>query len=131
MNLRVPIAERVNPRQQLVQKNTEREDISQRRGGSSAHLLRAGVIRSHRPGGGLGGQRRVLVPWKEFGYSEIHELRPAVRRHKNIAGFQVAVDDQILVQIDDGGTDLAEKFDDAVYRKPLLLAVSVDRLPID
>ena len=44
---------------------------------------------------------------QQFGDAEIQQLWRAIRRHEDVRGFQIAVNDEVLMRVLDGGADLA------------------------
>ena len=94
----------------LVEHNTKR--INVRRAGHrlTAYLLRAGIFRSHDPPVHARHQRCIQeFRIEQLCDSKVQQPRKTFLGNQNVAGFQIAMDDQILVRILHGGTDRAKQ----------------------
>ncbi len=96
--------------EQLVEQYAERVDVGRGRHRIAANLLGAGVLRRHQLHAGhrrrVGVARHLRV--QELRNPEVEELRRSVHRHEHVGRLEVAVDDQVLVRVLDGGADLPE-----------------------
>src|SRR5262249_31671977 len=68
---------------------------------------------------------------EQFGDAEIQKLRHAVFADQNVAGLDVAVDDQILMRELNCGADLPEELQPFLNRKLAGFAVIAERLARD
>ena len=97
------------PHQQLVKKDPQPVHVGGRGHRAAVELLGAGVIRGHRPlveiGQPAAGFRRI----EELGDPEVEKLGLAVRSHQDVGRLQIAMDDQALMGVLDGGADLEEQ----------------------
>ncbi len=118
--------------QDLVEQHTEGIDVARRRHRLAADLLGARVLgrhhRQHR-----GGRRGVGVDpdRQQPGDAEVEELRRAVRRDQDVVGLQVAVDDEVLVRVLDGGAHFHEQGEAIPRIEAPLVAIQRDRASID
>jgi hypothetical protein len=99
----------------------------------AADLLGAGVLGRHRqPSGARQVDRyRHQFGVEEFGDAEVEELRGPVGGDEDIAGLEIAVDDEVLVGDLDGLAHLAEQDEAPSDRQAVLVAVAVDRDTLD
>ena len=84
--------------QQLVGQHAQRPDVDGDADHAPAELLGCCVVQRHRAAAqacqlGLGG--RALVVLQQLGDAEVQQHRAALRRDEHVAGFQVAVDDEV------------------------------------
>src|SRR5262249_61977691 len=113
--------------EQLVEDGAERIYVGSRRYCQATRLLRAGVVRRQhsqlRPGAG-----RVVgnVGIDQLGDAEVEQLRRAVGRRQDVAGLDVAMDDQVLVSELNRRADLPEGVQSLGDRKPIGVAIIVD-----
>ena len=63
--------------------------------------------------------------------AEVEQLRRAVGRDKNVRGLEVAMDDQILVRVLDGGAEIDEELQPLAQVELPLVAVLIERLAFD
>ncbi len=91
-----------DPREHLVEHDTQGKDVGAVIEGLPGHQLRRHVARrpEHHPGGRL--HRRIAQPRDP----EIHDLHAAVGQHHDVAGLHVAVDHPALVGDGEGLGDL-------------------------
>jgi hypothetical protein len=73
----------------------------------------------------------VAVALQQLGDAEIQQHRPSVRIDEDIAGLDVAVDDQALVGEGHRGADVAHQMQDGGGRQRMPRAVVVDRHTVD
>ena len=89
--------------EELVEDQTERMDVSGGRDGITAELLRARILGRHQP---PGPRRRGLLPSgagrENFCDPEVQQLGCSFGRDQNVAGLDVAMDDEMLVRILNG-----------------------------
>ena len=74
--------------------------------------------------------REVIVcsPWLEnFRNAEVQQSYSTIALHEHIAGFQVAVHDQVAVRILNGACDVQHQLQALLNRKLVLVAIDVDR----
>ena len=99
--------ERPAPGRELVDDDPEREQIAPRVHGLTDQLLRrhVGQRADQLPGRrnrlGDGGRVRQVVAWarrRELREPEVEHLEPALARHHDVAGLQVAVDNALVVR---------------------------------
>ncbi len=119
--------------EQFVEQHAERVNVGARVNVEAAHerLLRAHVggradellergkdslVRERFAGGGFGD-----AEINHFGHGHA-----VVHGDKNVRGFQVAVDDALLVRVLDGAADLREQFEPLLCREFFLVAVLSD-----
>ena len=88
----------------LAQHGAKRVDVRKRRHGVTPHLLRAGVVGRHRGDGAIGGRDRAGS--KQLADAEVDQLGDAIRIDEDVAGFQVAVNDEIAMRVIDRRTDV-------------------------
>lgn len=84
---------------------------------------------THGGGGFIGGGGRV--GGEDFCDSEIEEFDGTVRFNEDIAGFEVAVDDEVLVGVVDGGADVAEEAEAGFGGEFVVVAKGVDGVAFD
>ena len=111
--------------EQHVENHTERIDVRGARAGFAGVLFRAGVVGRQKPHlrrGDVG-----LHGPGHLGDAEIEEFGGGSGRHHDVAGLQVAVDDEVLMEIMDGGADLHEQLDAFADVEPVVVAVAVQR----
>ena len=79
--------------------------------GEAADLLGAGVVGGEGVEPALGGGELLgpLALAEEAGDAEVEEFDGAVGGDEDVAGLEVAVDDEVLVGVLDGGRDLAQE----------------------
>ena len=95
--------------QQLIEHHAERVNVGGGRDRPAAHLLRAGIRRSHATCTGLSGQRRPRRGLQNLCDPEIQQFRHAVGGYGDVARFQIAVDNPFVVRILYGFAHLAEQ----------------------
>ena len=113
----------------------EREDVGALIGRLSADLLRGHI--SHRTQHGAGERlencrsgissvtrRQDAGGGQELGDTEIDDLDPAVRRHEQVFGFQIAVHDALLVGRGQTARDLRRVSEGGVERQLFVKAVA-------
>jgi hypothetical protein len=92
-----------------MEHDAERVDVSASRYRFAAYLFRAGALERHdahhRQGSVLG---RVCVGVEQLRDPEVEELRQAVGRDEDVAGFQIPVNDEMLMCVLHGGAHLKE-----------------------
>lgn len=118
--------------QELVEQDAEGVDVA---GGGDRiveDLLRAGIGGGHRRvarhrGDGAGGE----IGLEQLDDTEVEEPGGAVFRDQDVAGLEIAVDDQVLVRGVDRRADLAEELQTLADRQPMILAVAIDALALD
>src|SRR6185312_12595265 len=66
-----------------------------------------------------------------LGDSEVEQLRLSLRGDQNVGGLEVAVNQQALVGVLDGGADLLEKEEALVDGQPVVVAILVDGQSLD
>ncbi len=123
---------RPDTREQLVEHCAQRIDVGCGRHRLALHLLRAGVIRRHQVGPGgreRFGARRFGI--QQLGDAEIEQFRYAIGVHQDVAGFEIAVNDQLLVGVLDGVGHLPEQFQALAYRQLVRVGEGDQRLAVD
>jgi hypothetical protein len=120
------------PRQHLEQQDAQRVDIRGGRHGLALRLFGARVFGRHhlRPGHRPRGVGRI-VGRQQLGDAEVEQAWRAVGGHQDVAGLQVAMDDQVAMGILHGIADLSEQLQALAHAEPLLLTVDVDGHAID
>ena len=106
--------ERAAAGEHLVEHGAAGEDVGARVRCLPAHLLGSHVADRSQDGAGgrvVEGGRRVpqalAAGWGgELGEAEVEDLHPAVVRHEEVLGLQVAVDDALVVRRGETGRDL-------------------------
>src|SRR5690606_32163037 len=104
------------------------------RGGDrlAAHLLRTRVLRRHHPYAGArvqgGGSICLLI--HQLGNAEVEQLDAAFRGDEDVGGFQITMDDQVLVGVLDGFTDLNKQAEECIHRASPRVAVHVQPLAL-
>ncbi len=117
--------------EQLVEEQAERVDVGGLGDGLAENLLRAGVLRRHRPRQRRQGRIAVHTGIEDFRNPEIEELGLAVRGHEDVAGLEIAMDDVVVVRVLDGVED-AQTEPEAFDRvQPVLVGIQVDRHALD
>jgi hypothetical protein len=115
--------------QQSIQDDAEGIHVARRRHRRAGDLLGARVFRREhaivhpRQLGHAAEVRRA----EELGDAEIEQLRHALRRHEDVRGFEVAVDDQVLVRVLDRPADVDEQLEARPQVQPLIVAVTIQR----
>ncbi len=101
--------------------------------GVAAHLLGAGVLRRHQLQPGRGRRERLAreLGIEQLGDAEVQQLGRAVGDHEHVGRLDVAVDDQVLVRVLDGGADVTKELQARGGVEPVRVAVVDDRLPFD
>ena len=119
--------------EQLVEQDAERVDVRRRGHRLAADLLRARVFRRHQLQPRRGRRQRLPAELRvqQLGDAEVEQLGRAVGRHQHVGRLDVAVDDQVLVRVLDGGADVAEERQPGRGVEPVRVAVVDDRLPFD
>jgi hypothetical protein len=91
--------ERSRARQQLVQDDAERVDVTGHRGRLATDLLGAGVVRrEHAPHRCGHRDRGATVGREQLRDSEVEEPRRAVLRDQDVVGLQITMNDEMLVR---------------------------------
>ena len=119
--------------EQFVEQHAERVDI---RGGGhrvAANLLGAGVFRRHQLQPGRGRRERLAreLGIEQLGNPEVQQLGCALSDHEHVRRLDVAVDDQVLVRVLNGGADVTKELQARGGVEPVRVAVIDDRLPFD
>ena len=119
--------------EQLVEQDAERVDVRRRGHRLAADLLRARVFRRHQLQPRRGRRERLPAELRvqQLGDAEVEELGRAVGHHQHVGRLDVAVDDQVLVRVLDGGADLPKEPQPGRSVEPVRVAVVDDRLPLD
>ena len=95
------IPERCGPRQHLEQHDPERVDIRRTARGPAAEGLGSQVVQCPRNARklrkGVEGDLRVLRFWNDAGQAEVEDLDPAIRSHRDVRRFEIAMDDPVGV----------------------------------
>ena len=123
---------RASPRGELEEQHAKGVDVGGRGDGLAAHLLGRGVVgrqhphARHRPRRQLG-----VVGIEQLGDAEVQELGCAVRRHDDVRGLDVAVDDQVAMCVTHGFADHEEEPQPFLEREVLIARVRVDRPSLD
>ena len=99
-------AARTRAGEELVEHGAQGVDVRKRRHGVTANLLRAGVVGRHRGADRIVGRSRVGS--KQLADAEVEQLGDAIRIDEDVAGFQVAVNDEIAMSVIDSRTDVDE-----------------------
>jgi hypothetical protein len=76
--------------------------------------------------GGLPHEVNNCAEQRQLGNAEIEQLDRPVAGHEDFARFQIAVDDQVVVSVPDGGADLLEQLQSFGDRRLALIAVFGD-----
>ncbi len=128
--------ERVGGRGQLVQHDAERELIRPEVRSLAPRLLGAHI--RHRaddqPGSGLSGSRSSRLRCVRFRRSretEVHDLDPSVRRHHDVVGFQIAVDDAGIVGGRESFGDLMGNLEQPLERHAPVIHFGAQRFSFD
>ena len=106
------LLERPPARQQLVEDRPEREDVRAVIDGVAPHLLGGHVARRSHDGAGLGEirDRHPAVSSGRhagaLGQAEVEDLDVVIRQDEHVVGFQVPMDDALLVRRGDPLGDL-------------------------
>src|SRR5262249_40938380 len=101
----------------------KRVEIAGRGDGTAANLFGACVFGCEGPElGGFGEARRI----ENLCDSEVEKLRNSFFVHENVAGLQVAVNDEMLVRVFDRRADRAKEFEAASDGEFLCVAVRVN-----
>ncbi len=119
-------------RQQAVQQDAERVDVRGSRHRFAADLFRARALQRHDTHDGQGpflGRLRIDV--EQLRDAEVEQLRRPVARDQNIAGLQIAVNDQVLVRVLHGAADADEQPEPSLDREVVDVAIPVDRQAVD
>ena len=122
---------RVLAGQQQVQQQAERVDICGRRDGVAVRLLRRGVLRrEHAPAiaSDLGGLRRRIFGIEQLGDAEIEQLDLPRGIDHHVAGFQVAVHDELRVRMLHRLQHLTEERKARALVQPPRVAKGIDAL---
>src|SRR5262245_31011721 len=100
-------------REQLIEHNAQRVDITGCRDGGAQDLLRTGILGRQwmQAFNGEFRNRLATLGTQEFCDSEIQQFRRAIGGHENVPRFQVAMHDKILVRVVDSAADRAEEFE--------------------
>ena len=101
--------------EEFVQHGAKRVDVRKRRHGVTPHLLRAGVVGRHRGDGAIRGRDRAGS--KQLADAEVDQLGDAIRIDEDVAGFQVAVNDEIAMRVIDRRTDVEKHPEPVVDRQ--------------
>ena len=109
--------------EQLVQQHAQAVDVGGGADGFAAHLFGAGVVRRVGPMSGHGGVAGGFVVTafqrvQRLGDAEVQQLDAALGVHQHVAGFQVAVHQQVAVGVDHGVGQLQEQPQPPLQRQP-------------
>ena len=117
-------AESAHPGKHFVEHRTKCKDVAARIGGLAAHLLRRHVARRahhharRRVRTGEGGLVQFCAGFlRQFRQSEIEDLDAPVLGDENVLGFQVAMDDSLLVRRRQSVRDLHAVLDRLTLRQ--------------
>ena len=118
--------------EKFVENDAETVNIARRRHGFAADLFRAGVFGRHYAleGEGLTAALRVLRV-EQLGDAEVEQLWFALGGDANIRRLDVAMNDQMLVRVSDGGADLAKKLEPLFRRQLALIAILIQPFALD
>src|SRR5579859_2042482 len=109
--------------EEFVKDNAKRIDVGGSSNGFASNLLRAGVFGSHRAKSrGLLSYGRV----DDFGDAKIEQLGNAVRCHEDVAGLEVAMNDESLVRVLHGAANLQEELQPPGDVQIVLFAVLIN-----
>ena len=125
-------AERSLAGQQLEEQNTQGVHVTDRGDRLAADLFGAGVLRRQRPrpAGDRIACRTETILAQQLGDPEVEQLRATILGHQDVAGLEVAMDDQILVRRSDGIAHLAKQGDSLAHRQTVTLTVRIDRFSL-
>ncbi len=124
-------------RDQFVEERTQLEDVARRGDLASVELFGAGVGRCEETlsQGRVNSGQPQLVRAEHFGDAEIEQfdegLPIGTLRDENVRGFQVAVDDQVLVGVLHRVADVLEQAEAFFDGEAFCVAECVDRLAVD
>ena len=122
------LAERRRARQELVQQDPHRENVAPRVDVQAAHLRLLGAhVRRRADHLAVGGKERLFrqLLRGRLGHAEVdhlHNGQAVVQRDHHIGGFDVAVNDALVVRVLDGVTDIDEQFEPLRGRQTVLVA---------
>ena len=119
------------PCQDLVENDAQRVNVGGGVDRLAADLLRAGVLRRQHARHGDCHLRRVHARLQHLRDAEIEQLGRAVLGDQNVAGLQVAVDDQVLVRVEQCRADLLEQRHALRRSQVIRIAIFVERLAVD
>jgi hypothetical protein len=119
--------------QQNIQHHSQRVDIAGSGDRCAFHLFRAGISRSQDSKKGQRGLTLsdISASFQNLGDAEVKQLWDTLCGHQNVAGFYVAVDEQVLMRVLHGRTNLNEEFQPLGNRKLVGVAIFVDRQAFD
>ena len=119
--------------EQFVEQHAERVDVGGRGHRLAANLLGAGVFRRHQLQAGRGRRERLAreLGIQQLGDAEVQQLGRAIGDHEHVGRLDVAVDDQVLVRVLDGGADVTKELQARGGVEPVRVAVVDDRLAFD
>jgi hypothetical protein len=118
---------------QAIENDTKRIDIGGCCDLIAANLLGAGEFRSHGPGVCAIGIEGLEVEFgiEELGDAEVEELGLPFRRDENIGRLQIAMNDELLMSVLDGGADFEKKLEAVLNGERLPIAIVVDGQAVD
>ena len=124
---------RLVTRQEFVEHHAQGVDVARRSDGLAAELLGTGVGQRHPLLSGPHGDARLRHQCRveELGDPEVEQFGHAIRRDEDIAGFEIAVHDQVLVGIVDGGADGPKERQPRGDGQRMAGAVDIEREPLD
>ena len=114
--------------EQLVQHGAEGVHVGRRGHRLATDLLGRGVLRRHHPHAALG---LVVLAIHQLGDAEVEQLGLAVRGDQDIGRLEVAMDDEVLVGVAHGVTDVEKQSEPGVHVEAVRLAVPDDRSTLD
>ena len=94
-----PEVKRLGAAKQFVQKHAKSIDIGRSRNAFAAHLRGAGILGRHHAVDGAGLRSFGSVGGEQFCDSKIEQLRRAFGIDDDVAGLNVAVNDEMFVRV--------------------------------
>src|SRR5262249_33364067 len=111
------------PGEQLVENDAERVEVAGSGDGIAAELFGTGIVRSEGAELCCLNKTRVI---ENFRNSKVEKLGNSFFGYEDVAGFDVAVNDEVLVRVLYGGTDLAKELKPAADRKFVGIAIGIN-----